>query len=437
MKRLITISFALLLCFGNMQAEDDSWLLNGLVQMRSELDGRDFSNATYPRSFASIKTRIGVQKNIGDDILFFTQIQDSRVFGEEKNTMTSLDNLDFHQAFVKLTNPLGLPMKLQVGRFEVSYGTERFLGAVGWNYTGRAFDGARVSLNPGFNLDVFALTLQEAKRKDKNGNDLNPYVGNATAKTYGPYPDSVDSFSMYGFWSSNQLNDNHKLDVFGYYEFNRNKPVADSVALSDFKVKRVTIGLSHYGTYGNLKSIIEAAYQTGSTANSTGAKDLSAYLISAQAGYQIGDANVGAGFDLISGTKPGSAEDNSFATSYGTNHKFYGFMDYFINVPVNSGGTGLNDIYAKFNYKKKGSKFNFNLAIHQFMANQENANGDSNFGQEFDLTIKYSFIKGTAITWGNSVFLPDELMKNKFSTANVVNQDMSFWSYLMITANIN
>ncbi len=434
MKKLITVLFALVLCFGSLLAEGDSWRLKGHIQMRSELDGRDFSNTTFPRSFTSLKSRLEVEKGIGNDILFFAQIQDSRIFGEEEGTMSSLDNLDFHQAYIKLMDPLGLSMALQVGRFEVTYGTQRFLGAVGWHYIGRSFDGVRMSLDPGFNIDVFALTIREAIRVDEDGDEISPYIGNANPGAYGPYPEGVDSYSMYGFWASNKLNVDHKLDVFGYYEANRNKPIVESVATNDFMIQRATLGLSHYGKYGsNLTSVVEAAVQTGST----GAQDLSAYTVSAIAAYQIGDLNIGAGFDILSGTKPGDADNNSYAASFGTNHKFYGFMDYFINVPRNTNNLGLNDMYVKIKYKPKDSKFAVNLDIHQLMANQKSDDGFQYYGQEIDLTLKYSFIKGTTFTWGNSVMLPDQLMKTIFKTGGVGNQDMAFWSYLMISANIN
>ena len=38
---------------------------------------------------------------------------------------------------------------------------------------------------------------------------------------------------------------------------------------------------------------------------------------------------------------------NVFNTLYATNHKYYGFMDYFIDIPRHTYGLGLIDIHAK------------------------------------------------------------------------------------------
>jgi hypothetical protein len=58
------------------------------------------------------------------------------------------------------------------------------------------------------------------------------------------------------------------------------------------------------------------------------------------------------------------------------------------------------------------------------------------FGQEVDLTVKYSFIKGTTLVWGGSVFFPGNLMKDIFTTDAGIREDIAYWTYLMITANL-
>jgi len=57
-----------------------------------------------------------------------------------------------------------------------------------------------------------------------------------------------------------------------------------------------------------------------------------------------------AGVDYLSGD---DGEDETkykvFNTLYATNHKFYGFMDYFLNLPVHTYGKGLMDMHGKLN----------------------------------------------------------------------------------------
>ncbi len=371
--------------------------------------------------YTTLRTRVGIAKNITDQLGFFVQLQDSRIFGQEPGTLTPINNIDLHQGYVMLTSPFGFPLTFQAGRFEMAYGTERFIGAVGWHYVSRAFDGARLAfkINDNVKIDVFAVTLR----------DTTPYIGNAVPSFY-PYPAMpVKRSSLYGIWKTTDLNKDHRLDGFVYYEINRANTPSGENTLDEF-----TIGLNHTGKYGTFSSLLEAAYQFGSA----GDLDISAYLASLQLFYTAGISKFGIGADILSGTKPGDDKSKSFSSTYATNHKFYGYMDYFINIPSNTSNLGLNDFYASALLTPADSKFSGSLFVHHFTSNAdpEIADLESTFGQEIDLTIKYDFIKGTALSWGASVFFPGDLMKKTFSTSFVEKEDPSFWSYLMITANL-
>lgn len=428
MKKLIPIILTIfILSVNNFAQELDGWKLNGQIQLRTEVDGRDFSNDTHPLTFASLRTRLGVEKTFEEKVQLFVQFQDSRVFGEEPNTLTPIDNIDLHQGYVKLMKPFDWDVNVQAGRFEVAYGTERFFGAVGWHYVGRSFDGVRFTLLPEqWKLDLFALTIKES----------NSYIANATPGNY-PYPQvPTPATSIYGFWKNTELNQTSKFDLFGFFEIDRE----DAAEKPDTnKLELFTAGGTYWGNYGDLSTIFEGAYQFGSKSGN----DLSAYLLSLQLFYKTGITKLGLGGDILSGTDPESttSDINVFHASYGTNHKFYGYMDYFINIPNNTYQLGLNDIYASANFSPDGSKFNFDAALHLFMSNQsiniitpENPDGsDENiFGQELDLTIKYAFTKNTNLVWGGSLFFPGQLFKTVYDPR----EDTAYWTYLMITASL-
>ena len=108
----------------SQQELGDGWKILGQVQLRSELDGRDFSNDTHPLTFASSRIRLGVQKSFDEKVVLFLQVQDSRVFGSESGTLSNSKNLDFHQGYVKLNKLFGWNWSVQAGRFEVSYQPE-------------------------------------------------------------------------------------------------------------------------------------------------------------------------------------------------------------------------------------------------------------------------------------------------------------------------
>lgn len=408
MKKLLLLFFIITTSI-NLQSQSD-WKLSGQVQLRSELDGRDFSNKTYPLTFATIRTRIGVEKSVSDKIQFFAQLQDSRAIGQGTPT-TYLSNVDLYQGFVRLYNPFDLDLEIQAGRFQMVYGTERFFGASNWSYTARSFDGVRFTLLPkSFDLDVFALTILEK---------LAP-ISTPAPGLY-PNPSKEDeAFSLYGFYKKNSLTEKSKLDVFGYYEVDRQDVKPDTNAINRF-----TLGSSYTGNYGDFSTIVEAAYQFGKLSG----MDLAAYLLSVQGSYKFGTSTITAGADILSGNDPKEPKKRgAFNVGYGTNHKFYGYMDYF---PANAGGLGLNNFYLKLALNPSDSKFNFMIDFHHFMSNKESLAGKSALGQELDLTVVYRFVQGTSITWGGSLFFPGDLMKAFY----IPREDMAFWSFVMITAN--
>jgi len=49
----------------------------------------------------------------------------------------SADSFDLHQGFVTINNFFNFPVTLKLGRYEVIYGPQRLMGAVGWHNVGR------------------------------------------------------------------------------------------------------------------------------------------------------------------------------------------------------------------------------------------------------------------------------------------------------------
>lgn len=418
----IFLMLAVFTFWGSSLAQElDGWKIKGQIQLRSEVDGRDFSNDTHPLTFASLRTRLGIEKTFDKKLQLLVQFQDSRVFGEEGSPNTDLMNIDMHQGFVKLLKPFDWDLNVQAGRFEVVYGTERFFGASNWGYTGRSYDGIRLSVLPeSWDLDVFALTLNEEVS----------YISGPSPSLY-PYPqEETPSQSIYGFYKKNKLSDASKFDIVGYYEINREDVAPDTNRLNVF-----TFGGTYWGNYGDFSTTFEAAYQLGGRSG----VDVGAYLLSLQGSYKVNIFSFGLGADLLSGNDPETSDKHEgYQATYGTGHKFFGFMDYF---PSNAAGLGTNDFYFKFSANPKESDFSFALDFHHFMTNQPatitsltdpDGTEESALGQELDLTVKYNFVENTSVTWGGSLFFPGELMKVFYAPR----EDAAFWTYLMITANL-
>ncbi|MCE1187844.1 MAG: alginate export family protein [Ignavibacteria bacterium] len=421
MKNLI-FTFLLVFCSLQLFAQDTSWSFSGQVQIRSEVDGRDFNNSTYSPVMSTMRSRVGVAKKIEDKAEFFVQIQDSRILGQEGSPSTYKPNLDAYQAYVKVNKLFNSDASLQAGRFMAAYGNERLIGASAWSYTSRAFDGARISVPLRGKLDIFFLTL----------NDARTYISNADPSKYAVTPVYDKAQSMYGFWYNTNLGKGIDADFYAYYDLNRNE--SNGV---DADIAILTAGLNVTGSLGVYGYTVEGAIQTGKR----GAKDASGYLAAASGYFKAGDAKLTLGVDALSGTDPDDqkTKDNGFYTTYGNNHRFYGFMDYFISIPSNTGNLGLLDAYLNTDYTSKPTNLTLSLAVHSFMSWYKPTGGDSkSFGQELDITAKYELLKGITTTWGGSYFFQGDLMKaifNTNTTSKTARTDNSYWTYLMLTAN--
>lgn len=102
----------------------------------------------------------------------------------------------------------------------------------------------------------------------------------------------------------------------------------------------------------------------------------------------------GIGLDYLSGNsdKTSSNHSGSFSTLYATNHKFYGYMDYFINIPADTKQHGLIDPYLRIGIISS-KKYKTTLDVHQFYLANKNNSGinkiQRSLGDEVDLLFDY------------------------------------------------
>jgi hypothetical protein len=126
--------------------------------------------------------------------------------------------------------------------------------------------------------------------------------------------------------------------------------------------------------------------------------------------------------DIVSGDDTTTTEDESFYTLFATNHKFYGHMDYFLNLPVHTKGLGLKDFHVKIAGIKVGG-FTINGAYHLFGADKSS----DSFGNELDLTFVKPITENVKCIAGYSMFMP-----GKLKAENGVNGS---FAYLMTIVN--
>lgn len=341
---------------------------SGQIRQRYEMVDKDFVDSTGFVNSNYLRTRFAASY-AANDVDVFIQFQDSRVFGSETSTLTdgSADALDLHQSYFRTKNLFNLPLNVKVGRFEMIYGSERLIGAVGWHNIGRSFDGVVFNYISSFaNVDLFNLKEVESGAPGDEGD----------SEVRGVY---ANLFLLHG----------HAAHVF-----------------SIKNGERTTTGADAKGRLGPLNYELELAGQSGIGVEGL---DSRAKMFSVNVGFRLGESDFLAGWDFISGDDRSTAGvDEAFSTLYATNHKFYGYMDYFVNLPVHTGGLGLNDWYVKASLTPLAG-FKSMFHFHVFVADEEDATGERDFGTELDITIRHGYNDLVTFVGGYSLFIPGPL----------------------------
>lgn len=229
------------------------------------------------------------------------------------------DTFDLHQAWLRLGQPREFPLVLQLGRQELIYGDQRWVGNADWSNLQRSFDAARLRFeNDAFWVDVFAG--RPVLPRDDYFNVANDYN-----------------------WFSGSYAATRKLvpwQVTEFYFLARNvgagSPDALAPGLGGPGPRDIyTVGTrwaSLPGRLGGWDYSLEAAGQFGSI-NQGGARlTQRACAINVAGGHTWKDVSgtprVGVGYDFGSGDgNPTDGENNTVELLFGTNHRLYGNMD--------------------------------------------------------------------------------------------------------------
>ncbi len=396
MARLLTISSFILILLSVLSAQNN-FTLDSELRYRFQADGKDFNNDTKSVNYNELRSRLGLTLIPEENITVYLQVQDARLFGEETNTLTdgSADNLDMHQAYVRLNKIFASPFSLQLGRFEAAYGNERLIGAVGWHNIGRSFDGMIIKYkNEMVEADLFHLKEAEFK-----------IVG-----------DTMDK-NVSGVYAKIKAAEKLNVQVFSILQR----------TIGDDQLSRLTIGAVVRGQFDPFWAEGEFALQNGRIDSVT---DISAMMFAVNGGVKFSGTYMpwlSAGLDYLSGDDdPTDGESQVFNTLYATNHKFYGFMDFFTDIPTHTNKLGLQDIHLKAGMSLTKT-LSGDIAVHQFNSS-EKSGSKSNFGHEADFTFKYQYSPSTAVIAGASLFMPGEMYAG--------NADNSTWFYLMTVVKL-
>lgn len=359
-----------------------------------------------PAFFTSQRTRLSLLFN--DDLyLFKLSAQDIRTWGDE-NQLQDNANTNIHEAWAQLN--LGNNFKVKLGRQELVYDDQRLLGSVNWTQPGRSHD-------------VIVFKYQNSD------SDFDLHIGGA----YNQENDKV-------LGNAYTLN-NYK--VLSYAWLNKNLGAMDisGVLLVD-GFEMVTGNTNYRYTYGSfinykINNLLLSGTMYFQNGDDKFRSNISAYMMSGKASYKLKDSKLSVGLDYLSGGKFDDTNPArySFNTLYATNHKFYGNMDYFLNIPNDTQGGGLQDVYVSLEHKAS-SKVKFNFTYHYFALAQkvsDPANSlellNKGLASEVDISTAYTISEDAKLVLGYStLFSSDSLERLQQRTSEGIQQ----WGWVML-----
>ena len=401
----------LCICSADLMSQDNYFKILAQYRVRSELrDGyrtlqTDSSDLAF---FIGQRARLILDYSSGN-IQFYSSIQDSRTWGDEEQKR-DIGGLQVNELWseIKLKNNFSIKM----GRQELVYDDHRLLGNLDWANLTISHD---------------ALLLKYSN----NANKIKWHIGAAYNQSGEP------------IFGTNYTLKNYKLLGFSYVkkEFKKGHTMSglaiinglnSTVESADNLKATYTIGpLYNYNNNG-WKAVVGAYYQGGKTENNLAQN---AYMLNVYGEHKIKKIILGLGMDYLSGNKDDTnltADNHSFNTLYATNHKFYGYMDYFLAIPTDTKQRGLMDghgrIGAAFNNKLSSS-----LDIHYFLLANEyklaNATIDKPLGLEADLIIDFKPSPILHLQGGLSILAAKDNMEY-LKGGN--SDNLNTWAYVMV-----
>ncbi|MEM7382441.1 MAG: alginate export family protein [Bacteroidota bacterium] len=350
----------------------------------------------------------------------YLSLQDLMVWGENPQIVPIDANNSFSVFEAWASLKLGGNWSTKLGRQVLSYDDQRFFGGLDWAQQGRNHDLIMLKYKGAQFMMDFGLAFNQDL--DENGGPLFGFQNQSTAYPAGnPFQYKTMQYlylkQQWTGFSASLLAVNN-----GYQNF-------DDAGEADGVNSTFTLGTHLNYKKGSFGAAANAFYQTGTFF--TGLDVDGAYLLGLDLSYKASAAvNLGIGVELISGNDPDTADKTeAFLPTFGTNHKFNGFMDYFyVGNHVNS--IGLFDIHASANFTL-GEKSSLFAKVLNFSGEQDLPSGENSLGTEVDLVFTQKF-KGYALKIGYSHLFPADGMYELKGVAEADAADNQNWAWAML-----
>lgn len=393
-----------------LNPDSASWLTNlpeGIHisgEFRTRTEGHTAAGLRAGNDYGQALTRLRLNLDITrlNWLRVFVQAQDSRFLnlGSASSTVKTTDALDIEQAYFEVKAP-GLDwIRLQAGRQEVFYGSQRLLSDSGWPNTGGVFDAAKLIIgNADRHLDLLALSPVNVSQYT-----LNTHVA------------GEDLFGFYGVWKGiargSVIEPYFLWKKLGNLGGSRSVPgPADIYTAGSRWQTDLKSGLEFSG---------EAAEQWGHRADTP---------VLAWAAYAIGSysspqwrwhTRVSSEYGYASGSGPSKDVYGTFDSLYPRAHGPYGFTDLAGWRNIRHLRTGvaaqpLPKLSLQFDvhFLSLASKYDGLYDASRILIVNAPALGavSTNIGQETDMAGTYAFARNAKLTLGFGHLFPGGFLK--------------------------
>lgn len=403
------------------------------VTAQFTLDGQFRPRAEYRNGFQTlipdaadagfaINTRARLNAGYATETFkVYLSIQDLLVWGENPQIIPVDANNSFaiFEAWAELQ--LGSGWSTKLGRQVLSYDDQRFFGGLDWAQQGRNHDLAMIK----YRKDKFMMDIGLAFNQDldENGGPLFGFQNQGTA-----YPvNNPFQYKTMQYLYAKQKWEGFSASLLAVNYAHQN---FDENGDADGVNSLLTLGTHLNYNKGSFGAAANIFVQDGTFFN--GATDVKgAYLLGLDLSYKVSSkVGLGAGFEIISGDDVDTTDKTeAFLPTFGTNHKFNGFMDYFyVGNHVNT--IGLFDIHASANFKL-GEKSSLLAKVLNFKGQQDLPSGENALGTEVDLVYSQGF-KGFALKIGYSHLFPADGMYELKGVTEDLASDTQNWAWAML-----
>ena len=377
-----------------VEGKEHFFTLSGQLRPRFE-----YRNGAYqalqegeePAILVNNRLRLNMDYRFRQDLQLYVSLQQVNIWGQapQIQVIDRTGGLSVFEAYAAL--PLGGDFDLKLGRQQIVLDEDRIFGSLDWHPAGRAHDAVNINWRPVENLylrSFFAFNqnyLDGKAATDKiNGNVNNPKGQYFTPGQ--PYQHMEALHAHYAFTPDQKLS-----FLFANLGLRNNDR-------ADYNMQ--TFGVHYRGRSQDLSYGAEAYLQTGK--NNIGATK-EAYLLAAMVGYKfLPTLSATMGIDYLSGNNSPdtSGKDKVFTPFSGTNHKFYGFMDYYYVSYTPQVGLFNPYISATLKTSEKGNLY---AAGHYFRSAGKIDGKSRNLGVEADLVYTHKLQPFASLQVGYSV----------------------------------